>query len=163
MAKELTRSTTNKVIAGVCGGIGEYFDVDPVFVRIVTVILAFATGFGLIGYIVAWIIMPKNEPTFAINGETVSPENNTLSEKKEYSSWNRYLPGLILMGIGVVLLVRDHWYWFDWSEFWPVVLILIGLSLIFRRKNKQAKEAMNNGTEQMTNGNNLNQNGGSVS
>ena len=58
MTKRLYRSRQHKVFAGVCSGVGEYFDVDPVFVRILTVILCFAHGIGLIAYLVAWIAMP---------------------------------------------------------------------------------------------------------
>ena len=59
MDKRLYRSSTNSKIAGVCDGIGEYFDIDPTLVRLVTVVLFFAGAIGLLGYIVAWIIMPK--------------------------------------------------------------------------------------------------------
>ena len=58
--KRLYRSTKNKVIAGVCGGIAEYFNVDPVIVRIISIALAFC-GAGIVAYIVAWIIVPINE------------------------------------------------------------------------------------------------------
>jgi phage shock protein C len=59
MVKRLYRSGKDKVIAGVCGGIAEYFDVDPVLIRLAAVGLLFA-GIGIIVYIVAWIIVPKN-------------------------------------------------------------------------------------------------------
>ncbi|MFH2055285.1 MAG: PspC domain-containing protein, partial [bacterium] len=58
MAKRLYRSRENSIIAGVCGGLGEYFDIDPVLIRIITVILVFPGGIGLIGYLIAWIAMP---------------------------------------------------------------------------------------------------------
>ncbi len=57
-------------------------------------------------------------------------------ETPEYSSWRKFLPGIILIGIGVILLVRENWYWFAWDEFWPIVLIAIGLFLIFHKKRK---------------------------
>jgi phage shock protein C len=57
--KRLYRSTKNKVLGGVCAGIAEYFNIDPVIVRIIAVLLLFS-GAGLIAYIVAWIIVPKN-------------------------------------------------------------------------------------------------------
>jgi phage shock protein PspC (stress-responsive transcriptional regulator) len=59
MEKKLYRSTRNKMIVGVCGGIGEYFDVDPNVVRIGTVILG-CMGVGLVAYIVAAIILPDS-------------------------------------------------------------------------------------------------------
>ena len=58
--KKLYRSKKEKMIAGICGGIGEYFDADPTLVRL---IWAFATiislGFGIIAYLIAWIIIPE--------------------------------------------------------------------------------------------------------
>lgn len=57
--KTLYKSDTNKVIGGVCGGLGEYFGIDPTAIRVVLVILMFAFGTGLLAYIIAWLIMPK--------------------------------------------------------------------------------------------------------
>ena len=56
--KRLYRSDTNKILAGVCGGLGEYFDIDPTIIRIIAVILLFGFGTGFVAYIIAWIIMP---------------------------------------------------------------------------------------------------------
>lgn len=60
--KKLTRSA-NKVLAGVCGGIAEYFDVDPTLVRVIYAILAvFSAGFpGLLLYLILMLIMPVAE------------------------------------------------------------------------------------------------------
>ena len=59
MMKRLYKSRKNCVIDGVCGGIGEYLDVDPVLVRIVAVFFLFVGGSALIAYIVGMIIIPK--------------------------------------------------------------------------------------------------------
>ncbi len=56
--KRLQRSRTNKVIAGVCGGIGEYFNVDATIVRVIAVVTVLAWGAGLFAYIVMMLIMP---------------------------------------------------------------------------------------------------------
>ncbi len=58
--KRLYRSGQNKVIAGVCGGIGEYLGVDPTIVRLVWVLSFFVWGAGLLAYLLAWLVMPKN-------------------------------------------------------------------------------------------------------
>jgi len=59
--KRLTLSDTDRKIAGVCGGIAEYIDIDPTIVRLVTVVLGIITGIipFFIGYILAWIIVPR--------------------------------------------------------------------------------------------------------
>ncbi len=59
MAKKLYRSNKDRKIAGVCGGIAEYFDVDPIIIRLLTLILVLSVGAGSIAYIVAWLIVPK--------------------------------------------------------------------------------------------------------
>ncbi len=57
--KKLYRSTTDRVLAGVCGGLGEYLNVDPVLLRVVWAVFFFAAGMGLLAYIIAWIVMPE--------------------------------------------------------------------------------------------------------
>ncbi|OUQ15888.1 PspC domain-containing protein [Lachnoclostridium sp. An14] len=58
MEKRLYRSDENKVLCGVCGGLGEYFNIDPTIVRLLWAILVFS-GPGIFAYIVAAIIMPR--------------------------------------------------------------------------------------------------------
>lgn len=59
--KRLLRSTVNRMICGVCGGIGKYFKIDPTIIRLIWVILSFCSvGSGIIVYILAAVIMPEN-------------------------------------------------------------------------------------------------------
>ena len=60
--KRLYRSKTDRMIGGVCGGLGKYFNLDPVLMRLLWVLLFFCGGVGFLGYIIAWIIMPE-EPS----------------------------------------------------------------------------------------------------
>ncbi len=57
--KKLYRSIDERILGGVCGGIAEYFKVDPVLVRIIFILLFFGAGSGLLAYFVAWIIVPE--------------------------------------------------------------------------------------------------------
>ena len=60
MEKQLRRSSVNRMIAGVCGGIAEYFEVDPVAVRVAYIILSVCTAFsGILVYILLWLVMPQ--------------------------------------------------------------------------------------------------------
>lgn len=59
MAKRLYRSVKDQKIAGVCGGIAEYFDIDSTIVRLLLVIFVLLGGSGIIGYIIAWIVVPE--------------------------------------------------------------------------------------------------------
>jgi phage shock protein PspC (stress-responsive transcriptional regulator) len=58
-SKRLTRDTRNKMLGGVCSGIGNYFGVDPTIVRVVWVLLALGAGFGVLAYIVCWLVIPE--------------------------------------------------------------------------------------------------------
>jgi phage shock protein PspC (stress-responsive transcriptional regulator) len=57
--RKLYRSSTNSIIGGVCGGLGEHFNIDPTIVRIVAVI-ALLSGVGLLPYIIMWFITPMD-------------------------------------------------------------------------------------------------------
>ncbi len=56
--KKLHRSRKSRVIGGICGGVGEFLEVDPTVVRLIWAILAF-TGWGLLAYFLAWLIVPE--------------------------------------------------------------------------------------------------------
>ena len=60
--KKLKRSSQKKLL-GVCGGIAEYFNVDPTLVRLIWVVLSLACGFGLLAYLIFALIMPSDEDT----------------------------------------------------------------------------------------------------
>ena len=81
--KRLYKSRKNCVIDGVCGGIGEYFDVDPVVVRIVAVFFLFVGGSALIAYIVGMIIIPKAPIEAGESEETAEVSNAPFAEKSE--------------------------------------------------------------------------------
>ena len=59
-SKKLYRSGTNKIIAGVCGGVGKYLDIDPTIIRLIWLLSFFVWGSGLLAYAIAWLIVPKN-------------------------------------------------------------------------------------------------------
>jgi len=63
MQPRLTRSPTESMIAGVCGGLAEYFNIDPVIVRLIFVLVTLTSGLGLPVYIVLWMVMPKANAT----------------------------------------------------------------------------------------------------
>lgn len=76
--KRLYRSPDSRVLAGVCGGLGAYFKMDPVIVRIIFVLLFFANGVGLLAYLILWIAVPKARTTsqlLEMKGEEVTVSN----------------------------------------------------------------------------------------
>lgn len=81
MAKKLYRSKTSRVLAGVCGGLGEYLQVDPVMLRLIWVLLTLVSGFfpGVIGYIIAVIIIPEEGVTKVYDQPTEPKDSETPS------------------------------------------------------------------------------------
>jgi phage shock protein C len=57
--KKLYRSAKNRILGGVCGGIGEFLNVDPTIIRLIWILFSF-NGVGLIFYLLAWLIIPRN-------------------------------------------------------------------------------------------------------
>ncbi|HQD26793.1 PspC domain-containing protein [Methanoculleus thermophilus] len=71
--KKLTRSRTDRWIAGICGGIGEYLEIDPNVIRVIWVIFTVVTGFviGIVIYLLLWLILPESgqvRPTEVLEG-----------------------------------------------------------------------------------------------
>lgn len=130
MDKKLYRSNVDSKIAGVCGGLGEYFNIDPTIVRIIAIILVFAHGAGLIAYIIAWIVMPKRP--LGVEPEPASPAT------RHGSSIGKFLPGIVLVVIGLIFLLENIYWWFDfWDFIWPALLIVAGLALVISSVNKK--------------------------
>ena len=60
MTDRLYRSSREKMLGGVCGGLAEYFQIDVTLIRLITVVISFAGGIGFLAYFIAWIIIPRN-------------------------------------------------------------------------------------------------------
>jgi phage shock protein C len=62
MARRLMRSRNERVIAGVCGGIAEYFEMDPVLVRVILAVITLMGGAGILLYLILWAVLPLAPP-----------------------------------------------------------------------------------------------------
>lgn len=60
MAQKFKLSQTDKKLAGVCGGIAEYFDIDPLIVRLAVIIFTLCGGCGILAYLLLWLLAPKD-------------------------------------------------------------------------------------------------------
>jgi len=146
MKNKLYRSKKDCVIGGVCGGIAEYFDVDPTLIRLLAVLVFFLGGSGIIAYIIGWIIIPQNpngnaegnsENKEETKGKIKKAEENLLEEKsKGNSERNRnIILGIILIIVGLVFMGTTlfPWItWIAWGTFWPVIIIVVGLVIMIR-------------------------------
>jgi len=134
MSKKLYRSRIDCKIGGVCGGLAEYFNIDPTIVRIIAVLLIFADGVGVLAYLIAWIIVPRS-PVGSTGEIPAEPP-----EKREYSPWNKILPGLVLIVVGILFLLKNQYWWFDFGDFWPLLLIIAGILLLIRTGNNRHED-----------------------
>lgn len=102
------------MIGGVCGGIGDYLNVDPTLVRILWAVFVFMNGIGVLSYILALIIIPEE------SSEPVGTEGGNPAR----------LLGFVLLSIGMLLLARRFWPRLDLESLWPILLIVAGIALI---------------------------------
>lgn len=138
-AKKLYRSKQDKVIAGVCGGIAEHFAIDPIWVRLVALLLVFADGVGVILYILAWVLIPENpnqKGTKKTNAEKVVHDIKTGKISKKQLRKQPSMLGIIIVLLGIGLLMENIFGWFSFNYVWPVILIVVG-ALILRGKNDE--------------------------
>ena len=112
------RSRGERVIAGVCGGIGRYLGVDPVLLRIAFIVLALANGLGVIAYVVAWVAIPEERP-----GQPLAPAPEARRET------GRLAIGGALVVLGLVLLLDRLAPSLD-ELFWPVAVVAVGVAIM---------------------------------
>jgi phage shock protein C len=152
----LERSTTNRVIGGVCGGIAEYLAVDPTLVRVVFVVTAFLTaGLGVLAYIVLLVLMPQpgqpapftsNPPTapadatarMDASSDTTTPATVTPVDPSVHAAEaerRRMAFGYLLIAVGVAFLLSNAgvFRFVQWQFLWPLVLIGIGVLFLVQR------------------------------
>ena len=136
-SKRLYRSQSNKMISGVCGGIAEYFEVDPTLIRLIVVAIALFGGVGLLAYIAAIFIIPNNPD------ETPSENSSENLIKDKSLFWGSLL---IIFGLFFLLRQTGLFYGFEfwripWQMVWASFLIIIGLYLLMNRKKKENTES----------------------
>ncbi len=152
MSTRLERSTTNRVVAGVCGGIAEYLQVDATLVRVFFVIGTIITGgLGLLGYIILIVLMPqpgKPRPFVktsgvttatledaANNDPTAAPPVVSPPADPEAAERRRAAVGLFLVALGAIFLFGNAGVFriVRWDLIWPLVIIGIGALLLAQR------------------------------
>ncbi len=160
MGKRLYRSRRNRMIWGVCGGLAEYFDMDPTIIRVITVLLIFANGLGILAYVILALVVPL-EDSKASAPQDVIKEN--VAEIKEtagkvgreiQATWGgeegkseamakthryrRNALSIIFIALGILLLLGNFnlFWWFQWGRFWPLALVAVGLLIIVGTRRK---------------------------
>jgi len=150
---------SDRIVGGVCSGLAAGFHIDPIWVRIAFVLLAFVQGVGLFIYIVLWLVMPEKvegraAPRSGFDSMTsdlrrirselqgqfgglIGSPNAAATEPAGAPSDGRPRPrqslllGLVLVLLGAVLLGANTGL-FSWDVVWPAALIVIGVALLLR-------------------------------
>ncbi|WP_353185672.1 PspC domain-containing protein [Parapedobacter lycopersici] len=150
MEKKLQRIPHEGAIAGICAGLGEYFNIDKTWIRIVFILSVFFAGYGVgllgpIVYVVLWIVLPVKAaflprdpfdvdyraPGFQ-SPEAPAYEAASATSRQTRKSKDRYIAGIILLMVGIFFLLHqlDVFYWHDFARFWPVAIIILGIALL---------------------------------
>ena len=167
MEKKLQRNEQDKILAGVCSGLADYFDVDVTWIRIAFVVATLAGFSGVLAYIILWIAVPARpfkpgnynaafggyntdyrvyedkkvaDPFNTYTGEALSEP--VYTPKK--SGNGRMIAGLLLVAFGAYFLLDEFNiipYWFDFDKLWPLVFIIPGILIISKNgKRKRYNE-----------------------
>ncbi|MDD3168234.1 MAG: PspC domain-containing protein [Eubacteriales bacterium] len=137
MEKKLYKSSNDKVLAGVCGGIGEYFAVDTVIIRLLWVVFTLMGGAGLIAYIIAAIIIPSNPVYSTIEDDDRRMDDTDTRdrpERKDSSRSTSIVLGAILVMFGAFVLAKDFIPWIPRDVFLAAILIGLGIFFLVRKK-----------------------------
>lgn len=158
MEKKLKRNQQEKMIAGVCAGLADYFDVDVTWIRIAFVLAVFAGMSGVLAYIVLWIAVPArpyNENYGQYNADYKVYESGSDAQypDQDFSRRRPHRPcgngsgrlvfGLLFIIFGAFFLLDEFNfipYWFEVHKLWPLVFIIPGVMMILNANKKSWKE-----------------------
>ena len=125
----LERSRSDRVIGGVAAGIGHHLGVEPTTVRIAFVLLTFAFGFGIVVYLLTWLLAPEEA------GEaTPAPRARRLVRPTLPQALGA---ALILVGVAILLYVSG--FWFGEALAWPVTLAAVGFAILWARSGEDRR------------------------
>ncbi len=128
--RQLRRDRHDRVLGGVCSGIGRRLGIDPIIVRVCFVAAALAGGFGVGLYALGWILIP-------LEGESESFAERMWDRR---GTWETAL-GAGLVVLSVLLLFRELGFWFSDAIVWPIVLAAGGAALIWGQSTASAEVA----------------------
>lgn len=144
-SKRLYRSSTNKVIGGVAAGLGDYFIIDPVLVRVLFVLLAMFGGGGVLIYIVLWIVIPLqiSNPRQSYSHASThykTPEDAEIIDDEKNNAFQApvqtrqsntgLIAGIVLIFIGGLFLLDRLMPMYQVIDLWPLILVALGVALI---------------------------------
>src|SRR5829696_3591370 len=129
VARRLTRSRDDRMLAGVAAGLGRYFDMSPVVYRLAFAVLALAGGTGLLLYLAAWVVMPAE-------GEERSLAEQALHDRRERPA---LAVGLGLLALAAIVVLSHARLWPDPGGLW-FAAVLLGAGLVWWDLHRNDRE-----------------------
>jgi len=138
---KLYRSVSNQMIGGVCGGLGAYLNIDPIFIRLLFVLLLFGTEFGFILYLLLWILVPEEGKDYGFKDDSFSDRVKSMGNDVQQAVTQPHPQSGLIMGAGLIIiggilfLNQLNFSWLSWMNFdilWPLLLIAGGIVLLIR-------------------------------
>jgi len=155
----------DRILGGVCAGLAEGFHLDPLWVRILFIVLVFVQGVGIFLYVVLWLVMSERVEGGATRsgfdsmtadlrrisgdvqrqfgtgnaGSSAATTTTTSSDSRPQPAWQRQpsILGLILVVIGLLILGTNIGV-INWAVVWPAALITIGIVLLVRNMERRS-------------------------
>lgn len=145
--RKIYRVNQGRVLGGVAGGIGQYFNLDPVLIRILFIVLAMGGG-GIIFYFILWLVIPKQEDV-EINSQQVTRNNVDeikqtgtkyvqMAKNQTNNKNKRIYLAIILVVLGAYLCLANYGFLTRPSYYfrpWPLILVVFGLILFLNSNN----------------------------
>jgi len=142
---KLYRSLSDRMIGGVCGGLGTFLNIDPVFIRLLFVLLLFGSDFGFILYLLLWIVIPEEGKAYGFKEESVGERVKSMGNDIQQAVTQPHPQSGLILGIGLIavgglmFLDRMDFSWLRWVDIdyiWPILLIVGGVVLLFRKNGE---------------------------
>ncbi|MBO4574377.1 MAG: PspC domain-containing protein [Bacteroidales bacterium] len=134
--KRLERSRTNRVVAGVCAGLANYFKIDIALMRVLFVVATICGSFGFWMYVILWIVVPEEnilEQSYSDRDDTI---DITPKDEKKINN-GAMIASFVLIFIGIIALL-DNFAYITWVwKLWPVTLIIIGVMILIKSKDNR--------------------------
>ena len=132
IAARFTRSRSDRVLAGVCGGTAAALGVSPLILRVLVVALTAAGGIGALLYVLAWLFLPEEGSDRSLAVAAVRDPRRDLGEVVAIGS----------IVLGAILLVRATGIWLTDAFVWPLLLAGVGLAVIWRQAGADERSSL---------------------
>ena len=141
----LYRSVDDRMIGGVCGGLGTYLGIDPIFIRLLFILLLFGSDFGFILYLLLWILIPEEGKAYGFKDESLGDRVKSMGSDIQQAVTQPHPQAGIILGVGLIIIggflfmdqMNFSWMrWFDFDILWPILLIAGGLVMLFRKRQE---------------------------